>query len=108
MEERIRIQAHLEQLREECIREYLEGKLEAIASKEVVNDILLGLLQASNREFLENITENILEARNSNRQLKEAIERMKAEGEEHARKEAARAREESKQLHLMEISQLRE
>lgn len=40
--------------------------------------------------------------------MKETIERMKAEGEEHARREAARAKEESKQLHLMEISRLRE
>lgn len=79
MDERIRIQSHLEQLREECIREYLEGKLETIASKEVVNDILVGLLKASNREFLENITENILEVRSSNKKLKETIDKMKAE-----------------------------
>ena len=73
----------------------------------MVNDILLGLLQASNREFLDNITENILEVRTSNKQLKHTIDRMKAESEEHARSEAARVKEESKQLHLIEISQLR-
>lgn len=81
--------------------------MEAIASKEVVNDILVGLLQASNSEFLENITEKIFEVKSSNKKLKEVIEGMKTEKEEYARSEAIRMREESKHLHLIEISQLR-
>jgi hypothetical protein len=46
-----------------------------------VNDILLGFIEANNKEFLENITESILEAKNHNKKLKETIESMKKDSE---------------------------
>jgi DNA gyrase/topoisomerase IV subunit B len=70
-------------MREECVKDYLEEKLQEITSKEVIHDILQEFLQINNQEFMENISENILEAKEQNRALKKQLESTKIQSEQH-------------------------
>lgn len=79
-------------MRQECLGDYLQTKLESIASKEVVNDILAGFLQANNEEFLASVTESVLEAKESNRRLREVIENLKREHEAAMNKQREKTR----------------
>lgn len=73
MSERQKIQKQLEKLREDCVKEYLEGKLSEITSKEVIHDILKEFIEVNNQEFLQNIAESIAEAKAQNKSLKEEL-----------------------------------
>lgn len=67
-------------MQQECVKEYLEGKLQQITTKEVIHDILQEFLHANNQEFMQNISENIVEAKEQNRALKKQLEALKEQG----------------------------
>jgi hypothetical protein len=77
MQEREQILKELEELQIECVKEYLESKLYAITTKEVVNDIVEGFVQVNSEEFMQNIVENIMEVKNDNKLLRQEMEALK-------------------------------
>jgi hypothetical protein len=108
MSEKARIQQQLAEMREHCLRDYLQDKLQAIVSKEVVNDILNAFVEANNSEFLESVAESIVESKETIKHLRESIGHMRREEEAAVGRERERVREECKQEHYLEMSVLKE
>ena len=78
----MKIQLHLQNLREECVKEYLQGKLQTIAGKEVIHDIIHAFLEANNEEFLANIVDSILQVKGQNKRIRDDIDQTQTKMEE--------------------------
>ena len=76
-EERRKIQEQLGALREEGLREYMMGRLEAITSREVISEVIDGFISSHEQEFMATIADSILEAKLQYKELKEALRKTK-------------------------------
>jgi hypothetical protein len=100
--ERNDILAQLQQLRENCLQEYLQTQLHAITTQEVIRDVVQICLKQSDAEFLQSVAESMEEARRVNQGLRKRLEEAVGEGERsrlevrrEAEEEARRSREEA-------------